>query len=98
MNKAILQYWEESERGWGTRPDGASIHLDQISHSMYLDQVYTSRETKNVPDEYDRVIGGPILVSVSDSIFDTIKIDKNIRLQQYELNNLIKLEEIILND
>lgn len=98
MNKIVLQYWEESERGWGTRPDGASIHLDQKCHSIYIDQIYVNRDEEDVPDEYDRIIGLPILVSVSDNIFETIKDKKNIRLQQYELNNLIKLEEIILND
>ena len=98
MNVVLLQYWEESERGWGVRPDGASIHFSTNDHKSYLNEIYNDRDSKNVPHEYDRVIGGPILVSVSDSIFDTIKIDKNIRLQQYELNNLIKLEEIILND
>ncbi len=25
----IIQNWEESERGWGTRPDGWTIHIDR---------------------------------------------------------------------
>ena len=27
MNRCYFQRWEESERGWGVRPDGCSLHL-----------------------------------------------------------------------
>jgi len=27
----VVQAWEESERGWGVRPDGLSIHLESVS-------------------------------------------------------------------
>ena len=35
MNKCILQIWEESERGWGTRPGGCSLHITDKEHSLY---------------------------------------------------------------
>jgi hypothetical protein len=57
MEKVLLQYWEESERGWGVRPDGASLHKDMDSHKEYVDRIYDAREFENVvPDEYDRVV------------------------------------------
>ena len=99
MEKVLLQYWEESERGWGVRPDGASLHKDMVSHKEYVDRIYDAREFENVvPDEYDRVVGDPILISVNDDLYNLILENKIVRITQYQLNNLIKIEDIILND
>jgi hypothetical protein len=98
MKRILLQYWEESERGWGIRPDGASLHKDIIDHKNYVDSIYNIREsTKLVPDEYDRVVGDPIFISVNEDLFNLIS-TKSVRLTQYQLNNLIKTKDIILND
>jgi hypothetical protein len=32
----IRQEWEESERGWGCRPDGYSLHLDKEDRNTYI--------------------------------------------------------------
>ena len=50
MNKIVLQLWEESERGWGIRPDGCSIHLDDKERSTFIDNEYSNR-SESVPDE-----------------------------------------------
>lgn len=94
MNKVYLQYWEESERGWGVRPDGCSLHLDLNNHKSYLDRIYSGRDSKNVPYEYDRVVGDPIEVEVSDSIFNQVKITGDTRLSQSSLANCRNFKDI----
>lgn len=95
--KAYLQYWEESERGWGVRPDGCSIHIDLKCHSDYVDLVYLDRTFhQHIPDEYDRIVGQPIEVEVSESIYNSLLESKTIRLTEVETNNLIKFKDIIL--
>lgn len=95
MNKVILQLWEESERGWGVRPDGCSIHIDKENRDLYVSNLYKDRDG-DVPDTYERVLGDPITAFLDDRLFDLISNDKSIRLFENELNNLIKLEEIII--
>lgn len=96
MEKVYLQYWEESERGWGVRPDGCSLHLDEASHSNYVREAYKNRDKNIIPNEYDKVVGGIIPVKVKLDLYDMIVMDNTIRLSQNQLNNLIKLGELIL--
>jgi hypothetical protein len=97
--KVYLQYWEESERDWGVRPDGCSIHLDLESHANYIDEVYRDRTFhQHVPNEYDRIVGDPIKVRVSEKLYEDLLKKKSLRLSEVETNNLIKFNEIILND
>lgn len=95
MKEVFLQHWEESERGWGVRPDGCSIHLDQNSLHKYIDSIYSGRDENNVPHEYDRVIGDSIKVKVNDSIYNLLLENGNIRLMRNSLNNMIKLGDIV---
>ena len=94
--EVLLQYWEESERGWGVRPDGCSLHINKDSYESYINSVYENR-TDIVPDEYERVIGSYINIIVSESIYNKVLENGNIRLSEVELNNIIKLKEIILS-
>jgi hypothetical protein len=98
MNTILLQFWEESERGWGIRPDGASLHIDKLSYQDYIKKIYSTRDPKNVPDEYERIVGDLVEVEIDDDLYELVSNDKNLRLAQYELNNLIKLENLKLND
>lgn len=95
MNKVIMQLWEESERGWGVRPDGCSLHMDSIIKNVFIDSIYKSR-TDKAPNEYDRITGGEINAFVDDQLFDIIKSKGSIRLLEHELNNLISMQEIII--
>ena len=97
MNTILLQFWEESERGWGTRPDGASLHINISSLKNYNENIYMDRDSSQIPNEYDRIVGSPIEACVSDDLYNIVSIEKNLRLAQYQLNNLIKLENIIVN-
>jgi hypothetical protein len=47
-----------------------------------------------VPDEYDRITGPLIECFVSDTIFEMVKEKNSLRLMEYEMNNLTKIEEI----
>ena len=95
MRKVYLQYWEESERGWGVRPDGCSLHLTLEDNKNYVGTIYKDRENdKEVPYEYDRVVGEPIECMIDPILFTLVT--PSLRLSQYEMNNLIKLEELVL--
>lgn len=96
MNKCYFQRWEESERGWGIRPDGCSLHINSDIHKEYLEFIYLDRQKDLiVPDEYDRVVGDLIECFVSDVVYENILKEKSIRLMEYEMNNLISMGEII---
>ena len=95
MNRCYFQRWEESERVWGVRPDGCSLHLSENFHKMYLNEIYTIRQGEMlVPDEYDRISGPLIECFISDNLFELVKERNSLRLMEYEMNNLIKIEEI----
>ena len=74
----VCQKWEESERGWGVRPDGFSLHVDQTELSRYLRE-YTKDRTGPAPDEYDRPCGKPYLCVVDDETFERIQEKKSER-------------------
>lgn len=94
MNRCLIQFWEESERNWGVRPDGCSLHLDSNEHNNYLSFIYSNRED-NTPNEYERVIGRESICFISDELFEKLLIDGSIRLLENEKNNLINMGEII---
>lgn len=61
----FVQCWEESEAGWGTRPDGFSLHSSQEDVAEYI-QKYWDRMPKEVPHEYERPFGKPIKIELND--------------------------------
>lgn len=60
--------WEESERGWGCRPDGFSFHRSEQEANQYVTD-FQARLPKEVPDEYSRPCGRPRLIEVSESLY-----------------------------
>lgn len=69
MPTAVRQYWEESEAGWGQRPDGHSDHLTPEDCTKYIQQYWKDEEKLNpkgtVPDVYSRPVGSPTVVMIS---------------------------------
>jgi hypothetical protein len=63
--------WEESERGWGVRPDGFSLHSSIEESEKYLKDFF-ARQPKEVPDEYSRPVGTAKLIEVSESLHDYV--------------------------
>jgi hypothetical protein len=71
------QEWEESERGWGYRPDGLSLHVDKDARNRYV-TTYLKRQKsyfeeqgiKGTPDEYTRTSGEPKMRQVSRELYE----------------------------
>lgn len=97
--KAYVAYvitWTESERGWGQRPDGASLHLTQEDVKKYIKK-YWDGMPDDVPHEYSKNDGTTgDLVVVSSALHKKLKLDKNhsMRLWQREYINLKRKGEI----
>lgn len=68
----VLQEWEESESGWGCRPDGYSFHLSEEDCKAYVKEYWASMP-KEVQYEYSRTCGDPVWVTVSDAFYKTVK-------------------------
>lgn len=89
----ILQLWEESIKGAGTRPDGCSIHIDLNTRLNFINIEYSKRDSK-IPTEYESAVGKPISVMVTEDIYNVLKEYNSVRLLQNELRNLVELKEI----
>lgn len=68
---AVCQKWEESERGWGTRPDGYSLHATEEDRKRYIAAYWAARPAK-VPVEYSRPYGTAFSCSVDEKTWDEI--------------------------
>lgn len=74
MKTVFVQNWEESEAGWGVRPDGFTVHISEKQLSDYVNWFNTTFNNKGyVPEEYTRVSGDAITVKVSDELFEKIE-------------------------
>lgn len=71
MPTVVVQKWEESERGWGVRPDGFTMHLTEADRAAFV-QAYWDRMPDEVPYEYSRPSGSPYLAQVSQEIYDKV--------------------------
>lgn len=72
-NLVLCQKWEESERGWGTRPDGFSLHVSREALKKFIHDIYEPRKGATaIPDEYDRPDGTPYGVDVSDEVYEEL--------------------------
>ncbi len=94
MNRVWMQIWEISRKNKDILSDGVSIHLNNDEHKKFIDSVYLKRNGE-VPDEYDRPVGGLIEIFIEDSLYQTVTESGSVRLSEVEKNNLLKLEEII---
>lgn len=72
----VRQDWMESERGWGMRPDGHTLHLTSADRDAYV-KAYWDRMPDEVPDEYSAPYGDPVSVKVDESVYQKIKASKN---------------------
>ena len=70
----LRQEWLESERGWGIRPDGFSLHVSREALEKYLKRDQEEKnQTYGVPDEYSRPDGHPYGVDVNTEVYDAIE-------------------------
>lgn len=71
MQRLLCQQWEESERGWGTRPDGHSLHKSEADRRQYIEDYWSSMPDE-APDEYSRPCGEPYWRDVDDETFKKV--------------------------
>ncbi len=71
LEDAVYLSWEESERNWGVRPDGFSLHLTEEDCKSYV-RKYWSEMPNEVPDEYSRPAGRSAKVKVSKELYRRI--------------------------
>lgn len=82
MPHALRITWTERERGWGLRPDGATLHQSREHAVDYIEHNYNAKVRENlernyIPDEYsspDYAGDDPAvpLVEVSDEVWQKI--------------------------
>lgn len=72
----VRQEWLESERGWGIRPDGYSLHVSEADRVAFIRE-YWDRMPDHVPDEYSRPCGNPELVDIDEALYDELKTSRN---------------------
>lgn len=72
----IVQKWIESERGWGQRPDGCSLHRSEKDRQDFCEH-YWSQMPDKPPDEYSKEAGQPFIVEVTFDVFKELKTSKN---------------------
>jgi hypothetical protein len=94
MSELILQIWEESTLG-DVIQDGCSLHLNEESRKRYINDYY-STIGNDIPNIYERAVGDPTEVIVSEALYDITKESGSVRLMQNELNNLFSIGDIIL--
>lgn len=72
VRTVFVQDWEESERGWGTRPDGFTLHLTMDAHKTYVEAFWKRQKARlgeATPDEYTRTCGEPRAIDVNETIY-----------------------------
>ncbi len=63
----------EHERGWGIRPDGYMLFIDNESADAWVKDIYSKRDN-NVPDCYDTYEGGR-WEPVHETLYEKVKVD-----------------------
>lgn len=72
QHEAICQKWEESEKNWGVRPDGFSLHLSFAALKRFV-HAYWDAMPDDAPEAYSRPDGTPYIVGVSQEIAHKIQ-------------------------
>jgi len=85
-----VQYWEESERGWGTRPDGCWLYATEASaksHTQLQLSKMRAEEAKiygrAVPDEYSRPVGQPQFKEVTHKLARRVEKERKLFQQTW---------------
>jgi hypothetical protein len=94
LEQIIYVSWEESESGWGTRPDGCSLHLTKEKYDAFLKK-YWARMPKSTPCEYSRPAGEPCVAFASEKLYNKVKKSGNgMFCYQDEERKLVKNKEL----
>src|SRR4029079_6072169 len=55
--------------GWGTRPDGATLHVNQKACQAFMKKYWDSQPSGPAPDEYTRPCGEAYEIEVSEDLY-----------------------------
>jgi hypothetical protein len=88
----ILQLWEESDINGEIYPCGCSLHLNKKNREEYISAYY--KEIYKISNCYERIVGIETEVDLSESLFEILLNEENIRLSEVEFNNLLNLKLI----
>jgi len=81
MPLVLRQDWYESERGWGQRSDGYSLHLDEQCYERFVDKHWSDYEAihgTKVPDVYSRPkFSKPFTIIVDDTTYNAVRDSEN---------------------
>ena len=95
IRTAFLETWTESEAGWGSRSDGATIHLTREDYKKYIER-YWSKMPDKTPSEYVRNDSNLKEVVISESLYKKVKKSEDgIRLWDFEVDKLKENNEIL---
>ena len=73
LSTVVLQDWTEHERGWGSRPDGQTIHLTMEDRNEYVEGYNKTFNNKSeVPHEYTAADGNGRPVTVGPKLFQKL--------------------------
>lgn len=98
LEEVVYVIWEESERGWGVRPDGCSLHLTEQDFQAF-EKEYWKRMPNEVPDEYSRPAGEPVTAYVNKTLYKEIKKSKKgIRLWNHEESEAVKSKQLVYSN
>jgi len=95
LEKVVLIEWLESEFGWGIRPDGYSLHLNQDNAENFIED-YWNTMPEEVPNEYSRPCYPAMSVKVTPTLYLKISESENgIRFYNRTFDEYIKSGDII---
>jgi hypothetical protein len=95
MEKIIFLSWEESERDWGTRPDGCSLHIHKKDVETFVNE-YWAKQPDEVPESYSRPAGKPVEAYVTKDIYERTRLsNKGIRILENEENELLSDKRLV---
>ena len=80
----ICQQWEESERGWGVKPDGYSLHEDKNAAIGFIDKYWRDMPA-TTPDVYSRPVGALYACEVSEDLYQQVCEVGSIRVYSEDL-------------
>lgn len=70
----LCQRWEESEKGWGVRPTGYSLHLTEDDLKEYIKLHWGTYvpPRESPPDEYERPAGLFYCTKITSEVYNKL--------------------------
>jgi hypothetical protein len=73
MAIVICQPWREYERGWGSRPDGCSLHLTILDRDQFVDAYNKKHNSqRTAPDVYSVASGDWYFAEVEPEVYAAV--------------------------